>query len=475
MLRRTKIVATLGPATDDEAALSRLLSAGANVVRLNFSHGSGDEHRARAERVRRAAADLDASVGILGDLQGPKIRIESFAAGAVDLEAGQAFALDADLDPEAGDAAGVGLGYRPLVDDVTVGDLLLLDDGAITLEVTGVSGGRIETRVENSGRLSSRKGLNLRGGGLSAAGLTEQDYRDIELAAEMKVDFLAVSFVRSAADIEEARARLRAAGGHARIVAKIERAEAVADLEAIIEASDVVMVARGDLAVEIGDPELPAVQKRIIAQSREMNRTVITATQMMESMIEQPTPTRAEVLDVANAVLDGTDAVMLSAETAVGAYAVNAVAAMGRICVGAENGHFSARSQRRLATHFRRTDEAIAMATTYTARHMRADAIIALTDSGHTAMLMSRQDVGIPIYALTRTAKTCGYLTVCRGVYPLAFEPADPAGPTLIREAVDFMVARGDIAPGDRVLVTKGDMLGPGGTNTMKIVEVSAR
>ncbi|MDN5862795.1 MAG: pyruvate kinase, partial [Salinisphaera sp.] len=428
MARRTKIAATLGPATDSDQALTRLLLAGVNVVRLNFSHGDADSHRQRAARVRRIADEHGLSVGILGDLQGPKIRIESFAAGHADLRAGQAFVLDSHLDPAAGDEHAVGLGYPELAADLEPGDLLLLDDGAIGLRVENIAQGRIETTVENDGRLSSRKGVNLRGGGLSSAGLAQQDHADIALAAELELDFLAVSFVRSAADLEQARSLLHQAGGRARIVAKIERAEAVADLEAIIQAADVVMVARGDLAVEIGDPELPAVQKRIIAHTREMNRMVITATQMMESMINHPTPTRAEVLDVANAVLDGTDAVMLSAETAVGEFAAATVTAMAEICLGAERGHTARRSSAQLAAHFHRTDEAIAMAAAYTARHMRAEAIIALTESGATSMLMSRQDIGIPIFALTPSPATCRYLSLCRGVHPVLFEPSSLQG-----------------------------------------------
>lgn len=474
MERRTKITATLGPATDNPQQLAQLLRAGTNVVRINFSHGHAQEHRSRVRLVREIAAQLNLSIAILGDLQGPKVRIESFADDAVDLSEGQPFALDADIDPAGGDAHGVALGYLALIDDVEPGDVLLLNDGAIGMEVTAVSARRIDCRVLNSGRLGSRKGLNLRGGGLSAGGLTEQDYANIRVAAELELDFLAVSFVRSAEDLEQARKRLRQAGGHGRIVAKIERAEALEQLESIIQASDAVMVARGDLAVEIGDPQLPAVQKRIISRTREMNRLVITATQMMESMIENPTPTRAEVLDVANAVLDGTDSVMLSAETAVGAHASEAVAAMSRICAGAEHGHIQSRRGRGLESHFRQPDEAVAMATAYTARNMRADAIIALTDSGTTAMLMSRQDVGIPIYAITRTPATCRYLALCRGVQPIWHDLSTMDGLAPVSEAINCLKARGALVDGHRVLITKGDREGPGGTNTMKIVTVGA-
>ena len=333
-------------------------------------------------------------------------------------------------------------------------------------------GGELVCRVQTGGRLASRQGLNLRGGGLSAAGLTDKDHADIRLAAELDLDFLAVSFVVDADDIIRARRLLQAAGGRAHLVAKIERAEAMDQLEAIIEAADAVMVARGDLGVEIGDAELPAVQKRIISLAREGNRLVITATQMMESMRDAPTPTRAEVLDVANAVLDGTDATMLSAETAMGNHPVRAVQAMSRICAGAERGQTVPRSPARLRTHFRRSDEAIAMATMYTAAHMDAQAIVALTESGNTAMLMSRQNTRVPIFALTQYPRTVNYLALCRGVYPVPFTPSLLEGPTPVREAIDCLRQRGRLEPGDRVLVTKGDFTGPGGTNSLKLVTV---
>ena len=474
MQRQTKITATLGPATDAPGVLAQLLDAGLNVVRLNFSHGDAEEHRKRVKQLRQLAKQKQVAVAVLGDLQGPKIRIESFSAGVINLEDDQAFCLDTDYDPQAGNTEVVGVGYADLAKDVKPGNVLLLSDGAISLEVIKVDASRIHCQVLSGGRLAGRQGLNLRGGGLSAAGLTEKDHEDIKLAAEIGVDYLAVSFVVGAADIESARRLLRQAGGQARMVAKIERAEAVDDLEAIIEASDAVMVARGDLGVEIGDAELPAVQKRIISMAREGNRLVITATQMMESMREAPTPTRAEVMDVANAVLDGTDSVMLSAETAMGEYPVKAVQAMGRICAGAERGQTAQRAMARLRTHFQRTDEAIAMATMYTAQHMDAKAIIALTESGTTAMLMSRQDTRVPIYALTQYAPTVNYLALCRGVYPVAFTPTNLVGLTPIHEAIDCLKELGRIEDGDRVLITKGDFTGPGGTNEMKVVTVGA-
>ncbi len=473
MDRKTKIVATLGPATDAPGDLKALLAAGVNVVRINFSHGTAEEHRKRVTAVRTAAVELGQSVAVLADLQGPKIRIESFADEAVELQDGQTFTLDTELAADAGTAETVALYYRPLLADVKPGNQLLINDGAISLTVASVDGHRIMCTVDVGGRLSGRKGVNLRGGGLSAGGMTDKDIEDVQLAAELEADYLAVSFVRGAGDMHQARRTLREAGGTARLCAKIERAEAISALDEIIAASDAVMVARGDLGVEIGDPELPGVQKRIITQTREMNRLVIVATQMMESMIENPIPTRAEVLDVANATLDGTDAVMLSAESAVGHYPVATVAAMSNICIGAEREAVADRPKRHLDTHFQRTDEAIAMATMYTALHMHADAIIALTESGTTALWMSRQDTHIPIYALTQYPRTERYLALCRNVHPVAFTPSELTGLTPVNEAIACLKDRGAIAAGHRVLLTKGDFTGPGGTNEMKIATVT--
>ena len=472
MRQHTKILATLGPATDAPGVLHKLLEAGVDVVRLNFSHGSAEDHEKRVREVRAAAKALDRDIGILGDLQGPKIRIEGFAQGPIQLSEGQPFALDTDMASHAGTQTCVGVTYKALVKDVHKGDTLLLNDGAISLLVDAVKGTRIDCHVLVGGTLSDRKGINRLGGGLSASALTEKDFSDIRLAAKLGVDYLAVSFPRSAADIEEARSALRETGVDAQIMAKIERAEAIDRLEEIIKASDAVMVARGDLGVEIGDAELPGVQKRIIALSREMNRMVVTATQMMESMIHSPIPTRAEVLDVANAVMDGTDAVMLSAETAAGDWPVKAVQAMCRVCIGAERQSVVERSSQLAAQHFEQTDEAIAMATVYTARNMEAKAIVALTESGSTAVRMSRHGIHIPIYAMTRHDSTRRRMTLCRGVFPIDFDPHQLDTITPIREAIQCLQGRGVLTEGDRVLVTKGDFTGPGGTNAMKIVTV---
>jgi pyruvate kinase len=473
MARRTKIVATLGPATDDPGVLQRVLAAGVDVVRLNYSHGKAEEHARRAAAVREAARALGLDIGVLADLQGPKIRIESFAAGPVELAEGQAFALDTAMGASAGDASAVGCAYPDLARDVKPGDVLLLNDGAIMLRVEQSDGTRVDTTVLLGGTLSDRKGINKQGGGLSAAALTGKDRQDLRHAVELGVDFIAISFPRSAADMDEARQLLKAAGGQAGLVAKIERAEALPVLAEIIAASDVVMVARGDLGVEIGDAELPGWQKRIIAQAREMNRSVITATQMMESMIVNPLPTRAEVSDVANAVMDGTDAVMLSAETATGRWPVKTVEAMARVCLAAESAPTPERERRSLASHFERVDEAVAMATVWTADNMHAKAIVALTESGHTALLMSCAQAQVPIYALTRHEHTRRRMALCRGVYPVAHSHQQSDVLAHIAETIEYLKYRGVLAPGDRALVTCGDYIGPAGTNTMKIVTVS--
>ncbi len=473
-MRRTKIIATLGPATSDAKMLDRIIEAGVDVVRINFSHGNHQEHIERAEKIRNRARAHGRQIGVLCDLQGPKIRIERFKDGKVTIKDGEAFILDTAMDPNAGTAERVGMAYKELPEDVKRGDTLLLDDGRISLWVDDVHGTEVRCRVVVGGELSDRKGLNKMGGGLSAPALTHKDREDIKVAAEMKADYLAVSFPVSAEDIHEARNLMKAAGGHADIIAKIERADALDHVEEIIEASDVIMVARGDLGVEIGDAALPPVQKQLIQTARKMNRIVITATQMMESMIYSHIPTRAEVFDVANAVLDGTDAVMLSAETASGKYPDKAIEAMDRICLVAEKQRVAKRSDHRIDSHFSRIDEAIAMASMYTANHLGVKAIASLTESGSTPRWMSRISSGIPIYALTKYVETRRKVTLFRGVYPVSFEVApDEDRATVMKEAVDELLRRGAVRDGDLIILTRGETMGDaGGTNTMSIVRV---
>ncbi|MDE2089052.1 MAG: pyruvate kinase [Gammaproteobacteria bacterium] len=473
MLRRTKIVATLGPATDDPKVLDAVIEAGVDVVRVNFSHGTPEEHVRRAEVIRNRCRAHGRPVGVLADLQGPKIRIERFKEGKVQLQEGAKFVLDARLGTNEGTVERVGISYKQLTGDVRRGDTLLLDDGKIVLWVDEVVGAEIVCRVVVGGELSNNKGINRQGGGLSAKAITEKDRADIKVAAQMEADYVAVSFPRNAADVNEARELLRSAGGHGGIVAKIERAEALNAIEEIISACDAVMIARGDLGVEIGDAELPAVQKRIIHMARSMDRVVITATQMMQSMVDSQIPTRAEVFDVANAVLDGTDAVMLSQETAAGKYPAYAVAAMDRICRGAERQRLTQVSNHRIDTHFNRIDEAVAMASMYAANHLGVKAIAALTESGATPLWMSRISSGIPIYALTRHVQTRRKVTLYRGVYPINFDVKSTDHALVNKEAIDELVRRGAVRDGDLVIITKGDLMGMhGGTNTIKIVRV---
>ncbi|GMR20218.1 MAG: pyruvate kinase [Gammaproteobacteria bacterium] len=473
MLRRTKIVATLGPATDDPKVLDKLIEAGVDVVRLNFSHDLPEMHRKRAEEARDRAKAHGREVGVLVDLQGPKIRIGKFKDKYITLVEGEQFILDTQMNLDAGTQDVVGVTYKTLADDVERGATLLLDDGRIVLWVDQVEGKKIICRVVVGGILSDNKGINRQGGGLSANAITEKDRTDIKTAAEIEADYIAISFPRSADDVNEARNLLRAAGGHGGVVAKIERAEAVEAIESIIDASDVIMIARGDLGVEIGDAALPPIQKRLIRMARERDKIAITATQMMESMIENPIPTRAEVSDVANAVIDGTDAVMLSGETAAGKHPVAAVSAMDRVCKVAEQTREVTRSQHRIDVQFKRVDEAIAMSSMYTANHLGVKAIAALTESGATPLWMSRISSGVPIYALTGKLATRRKVTLYRGVYPVVFEITTSDHAEVNREAVDELRRRGTIRDGDLVIITKGDLTGKlGGTNSMKVARV---
>lgn len=472
-MKRTKILATLGPASDSEEVLQAMIKAGLDAVRCNFSHGSEEDHRLRVEKIRRVAAKMGKTIGILADLQGPKIRVSKFKEGAIELKQGDLFILDAELDSKSGDQHQVGIDYKSLPEDLKSGDILLLDDGRIVFKVDRVEGPKIYCVVEEGGKLSNNKGINKRGGGLSAKALTEKDKQDIQTAAKLGVDFVAVSFPRNAADMYEAQQLLAAAGSTAGLIAKIERTEAVEHMDEILMASDGVMVARGDLAVEIGDECVPVVQKALIQRARELDKFVITATQMMESMITSATPTRAEVSDVANAVLDGSDAVMTSAETAVGAYPVKVIEAMTRVIKAVEK-HPDARvSNHRIECHFNRVDEAIAMSAMYAANHLDVKAIIALTESGVTPLWMSRIRSHLPIFALTRNPFTMGRMTLLRGVTPIAFDSTQMPRFDVNRCAADELVKRQIVQDGDLVILTSGDHMGEhGGTNKMKILRV---
>ncbi|MHB0776969.1 pyruvate kinase [Halomonas sp. WWR20] len=476
-IRRTKIVATLGPASDREGVLEEMIAAGVDVVRLNFSHGSADDHRRRLAAVREIAARHGRCVAALGDLQGPKIRIARFAEGAVHLEEGQPFVLDVSLDRDAGNTEHVGCDYKQLAEDVAPQDILLLDDGRLELVVERVEPPKVHTTVRVGGKLSNNKGINKQGGGLSAEALTDKDKEDLKTAIAIGVDYLAVSFPRHAADMQLARELLGDAGKEIGLVAKIERAEAVADpevLDDIIRASEAVMVARGDLGVEIGDAQLIGVQKRIIGRARSLNKLVITATQMMESMISAPLPTRAEVFDVANAVLDGTDAVMLSAETAAGDYPVETVEAMHRLCLGAERERAAQQSQHRIHEGFTRTDETVALSAMYAANHLSGVAAIAcLTSTGYTPLIASRIRSGLPIVALAQDPVAQRRMALYRGVVSLPFDSDHIDSDRINSAAIQELVKRNIAHDGDHVILTRGDhMNAHGGTNTFKIIQV---
>jgi len=476
MLRSTKIVATLGPASSDPAVLERMMRSGVDVVRLNFSHGTAEDHLARAALVKEISRKTGRTVGVMCDLQGPKIRVGKFTDGKVTLQKGQTFILDATC--ELGDDKRVGLDYKELPRDVAEGAVLLLDDGKIVLDITTVRGEEIHTTVRHGGVLSNNKGINRQGGGLTAPALTPKDIDDIRTAAKINADYLAVSFPKTGADMYMARELLRASGGKAFLIAKIERAEAVtqAALLDIMNACDGIMVARGDLAVEVGDAAVPALQKRMIRLAREHNKLTITATQMMESMIESPVPTRAEVSDVANAVLDGTDAVMLSAESASGKYPVEAIEAMHRICVQAEQTQPLSLDQDFLNRVFTRVDQSIAMAGLFTAFHLKVKAIATLTESGSTALWMSRLNCGVPIYALTAQTATRYRCALYRDVYPLMVKYVGHDREELLAEAEKALVESGAVKDGDLIVLTIGEPIGKsGGTNTMKIVKVGAQ
>ncbi|NBY27568.1 MAG: pyruvate kinase [Betaproteobacteria bacterium] len=474
--RATKIVATLGPASSDPDLLEQMIRAGVNVVRLNFSHGTAQDHIKRAGLVREAAKRAGREVAIMADLQGPKIRVGKFAQGSVMLAPGQKFVLDAAR-VELGDSGAVGLDYKALPREVKAGDVLLLNDGLIVLTVDAVKGEAVHTSVKLGGELSNNKGINKQGGGLTAHALTSKDMEDIRTAMSFQADYVAVSFPKSATDMEMARQLCNVAAAEFNhmpgLIAKIERAEAIPKLLEIVLASDGIMVARGDLAVEVGNAIVPALQKRMIKLAREHDRVVITATQMMESMISNPVPTRAEVSDVANAVLDGTDAVMLSAETATGKYPLETVIEMAKICHAAEQHEDIAFEASFTGKTFSRIDQSIAMGALFTAHHLGAKAIVAMTESGSTALWMSRQLVHVPIYALTAKVATQRRMALYRNVRPLLMDSSADRD-TALTEAENHLKNRGIVQTGDVYAITCGEPMGsPGGTNMLKICQVS--
>ncbi len=476
MARATKIVATLGPASSSPEVLERMIRAGVDVVRLNFSHGTAQDHIDRARLVREVAERAGKEVAIMADLQGPKIRVGKFEGGKVNLEVGQKFILDA-ASTELGTQQRVGLDYKDLPRDVRPGDTLLLNDGLLKLTVDAVHGEQVHTTVVAGGELSNNKGINKAGGGLTAPALTAKDMEDIKTAMSFQCEYLAVSFPKNATDMEMARQLANVAGEGSRhkpgMIAKIERLEAIPALDEILRASDGIMVARGDLSIEVGNAAVPALQKRMIRRARELDKVVITATQMMESMIVNPVPTRAEVSDVANAVLDGTDAVMLSAETAAGKYPVETIQQMEAIAFEAEQADDATIETDFTNKRFGRIDQSIAMGALFTAHHLGCKAILALTESGSTALWMSRHNIKVPIYGLTSQPMSQRKMTLYRNVRPMlmpAFRDRDEA----LASAERLLVERGVLKPGDTYAITCGEPMGhPGGTNMLKVCRVA--
>ena len=472
-MRRTKIIATMGPATDKPDMLESMVESGVDLFRINYSHQTHLEHRERARALKEISAGQGQEVGLIADLQGPKIRLKRFKDGAILLHDGDEFTLDPSLPDTAGNDKQVGVTYRALAQDVNPGDILLIDDGRIVLEVVNLAKTQVRCRVIVGGKLTDNKGINLKGGGLSAGALTRKDRKDLQHGIEIGADYFAISFVCNAADIKQARALLDEAGSNAGIIAKFERVEALDNATEIIKAADAIMIARGDLGVEIGDAALPPVQKKLIKQAQDMDRPVITATQMMESMIYNPIPTRAEVFDVANAILDGTDAVMLSGETSIGMFPDRVVQSMARICEETEKQKETRESHHRVSQEFKRIDEAVAMSAMYAANHIKANAIAALTETGSTCLWMSRISSGIPILAFTRHASTMRRVRLYRGVYPIQFDITHTDPLEANEEIIAILLRRKLVSEGDVVLITKGDLRGRrGGTNNLKIVRV---
>lgn len=471
--RRTKIIATLGPASDNPEILEAIIKAGVNIVRINFSHGSKEDHLAQVALTRSIAKKLKRTVAVLMDLQGPKIRITSFKNNTpIVLKENDKFALCADLDRKAGNQTEIGISYKQLPKDVSVGNQLALDDGKIILEIVSIDGNRINCFVVQGGELSNNKGINLRGGGLSAKTLTAKDKKDIKIAAEAKTDYLALSFTRCAKDIYEVSKLLKKEGNRGGIIAKIERTEALEEktITEIIKASDAIMIARGDLGVEIGDAMLPAQQKRLIKLARKLDTAVITATQMMDSMISCPIPTRAEVFDISNAVLDGTDAVMLSSETAVGKFPARVVATMSEICLEAEKSPAISKSEHYVDSQFKSTEETIALTAMYAANHLKVQAIACLTESGKTAKTISRISSSIPIFAISKNTSTLNRSVLFRGVFPLLLNTNKNNADKAI---IQILKKNNFIKKEDKIILTKGEIYGKiGSTNLMKILDI---
>jgi pyruvate kinase len=473
MLRQTKIVATLGPSSKDPEILRAMLTAGVDVVRINFSHANASALQLIAS-ARQIAEELERPLAIMADLQGPKIRIGRFKNQSITLVNGQVFTLDCQALDQLGDEHSVSVAYPNLAHELILGDHLLLNDGLIELEVKQISGSKIRCLVIEGGLLTDFKGLNRKGGGLAARTLTKKDKQDLCIAIKAEVDYIGLSFVKDAKDIHRARALLNKLGApKIHIIAKIERAEALDNLTEIIQEADAIMVARGDLGVEIGAAEVPAIQKYIIEQTRRLDKVVITATQMMESMINNPQPTRAEVSDVANALLDGTDAIMLSAETASGRFPINVLHMANKICLSTEKHARFYYDILPESCHYQRADQAIAVATTHTANHFPIQAIVTLTESGDTALWISRKHSTVPIIAVSANKRTIGRLCLFRNVFPVFMNYHQFAKKALNQKVLNELIRLDHIENKGFILLTRGRIIGtPGGTNCMEIIKL---
>jgi pyruvate kinase len=464
-IRRTKIVATLGPATGNESTIGALLQAGANVVRINASHGTPELRAEWIGAARRVAARMDSPIAVLLDLQGPRIRVGDLPAPR-ELKPGQEVVF-APEEIVRGDE--LPTTYDGLANDARVGSRILLNDGLLSVEVTAVQPPRVRGHVVDGGILTAHKGMNLPGVQVSAPALTEKDREDVQDALKIGVDYLALSFVRRPEDIEELRGLVR--GAATKLVAKIEKATALDNLEKIVAVSDAVMVARGDLGVELPFEQVPLVQKRLISEANHQGKPVITATQMLESMVHNPRPTRAEASDVANAILDGTDAVMLSAETAVGQYPVEAVGAMDRIIREMERHPVSHREERRRESESVHTEDAIAWGTHAVARMLKTPLIVTLTKGGFTARKVAALRPPVPILAVTTEATTYRQLALVWGVIPILVDhvPGYDAMLTVVR---DLILKRQYAKPGDCIVMTAGVPWDVSGSTNLIKVEV---
>ncbi|NQY41843.1 MAG: pyruvate kinase, partial [Legionellales bacterium] len=419
-LRRTKIIATLGPATQENLSLVSLLDTGVDLVRLNFSHGNHQQHVENIKRIRQWSKTNNREIGIIADIQGSKIRLGEVSNSEIEIHKDELILIDPKFS-DPGNNKIIGVNYKDIASELEIKDILLIDDGLIKFEVVDIIQDRITCKILNDGILKSNKGINREGGGLSGISFTSKDQQDLDFALSHRVDFIALSFVRDQNDILKVRQLIKAANINIHIIAKIENKQSLQNLTEIINSADGIMVARGDLGLEIGIENVPFFQKHLISKTRELNKPVITATQILESMTTKTMPTRAEVSDIANAILDCTDAIMFSGETASGEHPDLVVHTANKICLSSEKNPTTAISQHRIEKKFSRIDESIAMASMYIANHQDIQAIVCITTTGTTPLLMSRIRSNIPIYAISPNITIIRIMNLYRNVYPIMF------------------------------------------------------